>query len=304
MGLVRASPGPMGRDRLCPARHVAPLERDRGVLAESMDQAHLIEAMDGVLRRLGGTPRVWRTDRLATVIRPGAKRRPGDVCPGGQALPSYRRALSARRGNRKGAVEAAVSYTSGRWWRSLGAKSPRRPSSCSTGSSGAPGDAQTTARRLRGEDDGGRTGRRRAVVGSADAPFPATVIVERPVDDNATVAFRGNRYSVQPGLSGTTLELRRRLATSTLQVHAASGALLVSHRLAPSDAGTIVRTRASNGSGVGRPVQLHHGPTLRHQGQSAARSESLAEAARLLGTEGREVTVDLSGYADLVEGIR
>src|SRR5665213_1220587 len=41
--------------------------RVRGVLAESLDQAHLIEAMDAVLRRLGGTARDWRTDRLATV---------------------------------------------------------------------------------------------------------------------------------------------------------------------------------------------------------------------------------------------
>src|SRR5665213_1114212 len=47
--------------------------RTRGVLAESMDQAHLVEAMDGVLRRFGGTPRIWRTDRLATVIRPGTR---------------------------------------------------------------------------------------------------------------------------------------------------------------------------------------------------------------------------------------
>ncbi|EQD74587.1 hypothetical protein B1A_04398, partial [mine drainage metagenome] len=45
------------------------------MLAEHLDQAHLIEAMDGVLRRLGGTARVWRTDRLATVIVPGT----GDV---------------------------------------------------------------------------------------------------------------------------------------------------------------------------------------------------------------------------------
>ena len=45
----------------------------RGVLAEKMDQAHLIEAIDEVLRRLGGTPRVWRTDRLATVIVPGTR---------------------------------------------------------------------------------------------------------------------------------------------------------------------------------------------------------------------------------------
>src|SRR5207249_2699766 len=45
--------------------------RFRGVLSESLDQPHLIEAIDGVLRRLGGTPPVWRTDRLATVIVPG-----------------------------------------------------------------------------------------------------------------------------------------------------------------------------------------------------------------------------------------
>ena len=45
--------------------------RTREVLCESMDQPHLIEAIDGVLRRLGGTARVWRTDRLATVIVPG-----------------------------------------------------------------------------------------------------------------------------------------------------------------------------------------------------------------------------------------
>ncbi|HUY61383.1 MAG TPA: hypothetical protein VMW49_05855 [Candidatus Dormibacteraeota bacterium] len=47
--------------------------RVRGVLAEQLDQAHLIEAMDAVLHRLGGTARVWRTDRLATVIVPGTR---------------------------------------------------------------------------------------------------------------------------------------------------------------------------------------------------------------------------------------
>ena len=47
--------------------------RIRGVLAESLDQAHLIEAIDAVLRRLVAPPRVWRTDRLATVIVPGSR---------------------------------------------------------------------------------------------------------------------------------------------------------------------------------------------------------------------------------------
>jgi hypothetical protein len=46
--------------------------RTRQVLTESMDQPHLIEAMHGVLCRLGGTAREWRTDRLATVIVPGS----------------------------------------------------------------------------------------------------------------------------------------------------------------------------------------------------------------------------------------
>ncbi len=46
--------------------------RSRGVIAPATDQAHLIEAMDGVLRRLGGTARRWRVDRMATVIVPGS----------------------------------------------------------------------------------------------------------------------------------------------------------------------------------------------------------------------------------------
>ncbi len=46
--------------------------RSRGLIAPAMDQAHLIEAMDAVLRRLGGTARHWRVDRMATVIVPGS----------------------------------------------------------------------------------------------------------------------------------------------------------------------------------------------------------------------------------------
>jgi hypothetical protein len=42
------------------------------VLAESMDQAHLVEAMDAVLWRVGDTARQWHTDWLVTVIVPGS----------------------------------------------------------------------------------------------------------------------------------------------------------------------------------------------------------------------------------------
>src|SRR6266545_309508 len=62
----------------------------RAVLSESQDLPHLVQALDGVLRRFGGTARRWRVDRMATVIDPlhdaavvahrppgGRRRRPG-----------------------------------------------------------------------------------------------------------------------------------------------------------------------------------------------------------------------------------
>ena len=63
--------------------------RTRGVLAERLDQAHLVEAMDAVMRRLGGTARVWRTDRLATVIVPGTR----DVQPSFAPVAKHYRAI-------------------------------------------------------------------------------------------------------------------------------------------------------------------------------------------------------------------
>ena len=44
------------------------------MLAESEDQPHLIEALDQVVRRLGGVSRYWRFDRMATVCHPGSGR--------------------------------------------------------------------------------------------------------------------------------------------------------------------------------------------------------------------------------------
>src|SRR6266511_1420036 len=62
----------------------------RAVISESEDLPHLVQALDGVLRRFGGTARRWRVDRMATVIDPlhdaavvahrppgGRRRRPG-----------------------------------------------------------------------------------------------------------------------------------------------------------------------------------------------------------------------------------
>jgi hypothetical protein len=93
--------------------------RIRGVISESMDQPHLIEAMDGVMRRLGGTARNWRVDRLATVIVPGSR----DVQPSFAAVAKHYAVVvepcPPRRGNRKGSVESSVRYVSGRWWKTM-----------------------------------------------------------------------------------------------------------------------------------------------------------------------------------------
>src|SRR4051794_24091063 len=48
--------------------------RFRGVFCEQMTFGHLAEAMHRVLLGLGGTPRVWRTDRMATIVTPGSDR--------------------------------------------------------------------------------------------------------------------------------------------------------------------------------------------------------------------------------------
>jgi len=98
--------------------------RTRGVLAEAMDQAHLIEAMDAVLRRLGGTTRVWRTDRLATVIVPGTRDVQASFAPVAKHYSAIVAPCPPRRGNRKGAVECGVKYVCGRWWRTMTATTP------------------------------------------------------------------------------------------------------------------------------------------------------------------------------------
>jgi hypothetical protein len=277
--------------------------RTRGVLAESLDQAHLVEAMDAVMRRLGGTARIWRTDRLATVIVPGTR----DVQPSFAPVAKHYGAIvepcPPRRGNRKGAVESAVRYTSGRWWRTMTATTPEEAQLSLDRFLAGPGD--TRQRRT-------TTGERTTVGALADgepllalpvSAFPATIEVNRVVAENATVAFRGNRYSVPPGLAGVALTLRHRLGSATVEVHAPTGARLVGHRLAPSGAGMIVRT-AEHHDALETAV-LSSFTTERPCDRKANRPpgpEALTEAARLLGVEGRDVVVDLDRYAELFEG--
>jgi transposase len=278
--------------------------RVRGVLAESLDQPHLIEAIDGVLRRHGGTPRVWRTDRLATVIVPGT----GDVQPSFAPVAKYYGVVAEpcppRRGNRKGAVESSVRYVCGRWRRTMTATTPAQAQSSLDAFCSGPADARAR-RTAAGQATVGALAAAEPLLTLPAAPYPATVIVSRTVGDNAAVAFRGNSYSVPPGLAGAQLQCRRRLGTSMLEICSPAGVVLAGHRLAPDGAGTMVRTpehRAElervvlSAFTTSRPCQRK----ANHPPGAAAR----AEAARLLAGLGGEVTVDLARYAELAEASR
>lgn len=275
--------------------------RVRGVLAESLDQAHLIEGIDAVLRRHGGTPRVWRTDRLATVIVPGTRDVQPSFAPVAKHYGAIVQPCPPRRGNRKGAVESSVRYLCGRWWRTMTATTPEEAQRCLDAFCAGPGDARTRPT-VAGPVTVGVLAQAEPLLALPAAPFPATVTVSRVVGDNAAVAFRGNSYSVPPGLGGSTLRLSHRLGSATLEVASPAGGMLVSHRLAPDGAGALVRTVAHRAElervvlsafTTERPCERK---ANRPPGQSAR-----AEAAKLLSELGSEVVIDLARYGELAD---
>lgn len=98
--------------------------RFRAWFSESDDQPHLVVGIDQVLRRLGGTARRWRVDRMATVIVPGTDRIQRSFAPVAKHYGVGVDPCPARHGNRKGVVEKAIHYLAQRWWRTAKVASP------------------------------------------------------------------------------------------------------------------------------------------------------------------------------------
>lgn len=289
--------------------------RTRQVLAESTDQPHLVEAIDGVLRRLGGTARVWRTDRLATVIRPGTAEVQASFVPVAKHYGAIVAPCPPRRGNRKGAVECGVKFMCGRWWRTMTASTPEEAQVSLDRFWSTTGDARLRPPGRYAEPDELVDGERpvwptvgeladaEVLMALPAAPYPATVEVLRGVDVRASVAFRGNRYSVNPGLAGVELTLRHRLGTGTLEVFTPAGMLLVAHRLAPPGAGSMVRTPEHRAAL--EAVVLGQFSTARPCDRKANKPPgpaARAERARLAGGGGdaAEPVVDLEDMAEIV----
>ena len=272
--------------------------RVRAVICESMDQAHLIDAMDAVMRKLGGTTRDWRVDRLATVIVPGTRDVQPSFVPVAKHYGAVVEPCPSRRGNRKGVVESSVRFVSGRWWRTMTETDPEGAQRSLDRFCETVGDARVR-----------RVGDLRTTVGaladaeclrSLPAPYPATIVAERIVTANATLHYRGNRYSVPPGLTGTTLTVHQRLGSSTLEVRCASGALLATHHLAHDGAGMVVRD-PEHAAALERVVlaQFTSKRPCDKKAHVGISDVALSHAATLLGESGRDVRVDLEHYARL-----
>jgi hypothetical protein len=264
-----------------------------------------------VLRRLGGTARRWRVDRMATVIVPGSGDVQASFAPVAKHYGATVVPCPPRRGNRKGAVEAAVRFATGRWWRTLAAESPEAAQVSLDRFWATTGDARLRSPSEITEPPAGGGRPSWPTVGElADAepllvlpavPYPATTETVVVVDHQASVAFRGNRYSLPPGLAGVSMVLRHRLGTATLDVVSPAGTILVSHRLAPAGSGTMVRTLAHRDAL--EKVILGQFSTARPCDRKANRppgTDALAERAKLMGPEGATPSVDLDGLADII----
>ncbi len=292
--------------------------RWRAVLAETEQHAHLVEALHAVSGRLGGLPRAWRFDRMATVANPNTGRVTASFAAVAKHYAVQVALCPPRHGNRKGVVEKANHSAAQRWWRTLADDVTVEQAQASLDAF----CARVGDTRLRRRD-----GIATSVGVLADAEplaalppaFPATTTVDRTVTAQALVHFRGNTYSVPPGLAGTTVQVRHRLGTHTLDIATtgtgsgacgAAGAVtvLARHDRAVDGAGVSVRdaghvralqtavlTAFSDGSRCARKVRRP--PTaaaLLHAGQ--LRNGAVQGAAVFVAE--REVVVDLSVWAD------
>jgi hypothetical protein len=197
----------------------------------------------------------------------------------------------------KGSVEAAVRYACGRWWRTMPARTMAEAQASLDRFCETVGDV-----RRRADSNVRALAQAEPLRALPPLPYPATIEQTGPVDANATVAFRGARYSVPPGFIGAALTIRQRLGSPTLEIVAASGALVAVHRvghgLVRTDEHRALLERAVLGAFSTLPPCERKG---NHPPGPAAR---LAARALTGGAEAREVVVDLARYAELVEVLR
>lgn len=269
----------------------------RGWFSESMDQPHLVVGIDEVLRRLGGTPKRWRVDRMATVIRPGTDQVQASFAPVAKHYGVGVDPCPARHGNRKGVVEKNIHYLTQRWWRTARVASPAEAQASLDSFC-----ARIADLRPRGDATVGELADREPLLALPALAYPATVAVARVVAANALVSVWGNRYSVPPSLVATEVSVRWQLGTDTIDVVSAAGTKVATHRLAPRGAGRT--TRLPEHAAALEKVVLGAFNTDRPCRRKVNRPPSdaaLVLAAELVGHAGRDPIIDLDRYQRVID---
>jgi transposase len=272
--------------------------RFRGVFCEQMTFGHLAGAMHEILVALGGTPRVWRTDRMATIVTPQT----GRITPDAAALAKHYgvqiAVCPARRAQRKGVVEAAVKYLTRSWWRTA---------AVATAGEAQRGldawSARVADQRKRPAGTVGEIGGAEALRALPAAAYPAQIVVERRVSRAALTAFEGNFYSVPPAHASRTVTVTCRVSESLLRIVDAHGEIVAEHRRVAAGAGQTVRS-AEHAALLQSAVlaAFTTKDACRRKPNIAPGDRSLRELARLRGfdSEGARV-ISLADYATLAE---
>src|SRR5680860_114929 len=272
----------------------------RAVLAESEDQPHLVDALDGVVRRLGGCTKAWRFDRMATVCHPPSGKITATFAPVAKYYGVGVEICPSRHGNRKGVVEKGNHSLAQRWWRTLADDVTVAAAQASLDEFCVRvGDARTrTVNQAR--TTVGDLAAAEPLVAPPRLPYPATLIVERVVSAQALVAFGGNFYSIGPGMSGATVQVRHRLDATIIEVTTTGGIVLARHHREPDGAGVLARHDE-------HVVALERAVLAAFSDRAPCRSKqrrppspaALAVADRLRGqppVPGQQVVIDFADY--------
>jgi len=272
--------------------------RFRAVFCQAQSFGHLAGAAHQVLVALGGTPKVWRTDRMATVVEPRSGRITADAAAMAKHYGTTVAVCPARRAQRKGVVEAAIKYLTRSWWRTAAVANM--------------GDAQRSLEawsvsvadtRKRPLGTVGEIGAGEPLLALPAAAYPAQIIVERKVSRAALAAFEGNQYSVPPAHAGRMVTVTWRISEPMLRIVGAHGEIVAEHRRIPAGAGQTVRSTEHAASLQDAVLAAFTTKdACRRKPNLPPGDSALAEIAKLRGLDpGGARVISLADYATLAE---
>jgi transposase len=270
--------------------------RFRAVMCEQMTFGHLAGAVHEILVGLGGTSRVWRTDRMATAVIPGTGRLNPQFAQMAKHYGVDVAVCPAHRPQRKGVVEAAIRYLGGRWWRTtraagLGEAQRSLDRFC----------LKTSDRRRRRGSTVGELGVNEPLRPLPATAFPARIMVTRQTSRSALVAFEGNRYSVAPHYARRTVTVIAGVGDPVLRIISGAGELIAEHHRHPAGGDQTIRS-------VEHARLLEAAVLAAFTTQTSCRSktnrppgaDALAQLARLGGMSNEPAPViSLERYAEL-----